>query len=59
MTAMPDVEPISDDEILLRRIPVSTGWYEPSRTPTLEWRALLAEQLCLWVRGPFFTEQAD
>jgi hypothetical protein len=36
MTAMPDVEPISNDEILFRRIPVSTGWYDPSRTPPLE-----------------------
>jgi hypothetical protein len=141
MTAMPDVEPISNDEILFRRIPVSTGWYDPSRTPplepeafrpnrndltgisfsrekyetvdraaqgrpgksyyvaafragdirasgmrvvssptpddpshaeiadltydsrkskqTMEWRALLAEQLCLWVRGPFLTEASD
>ena len=26
----PGEEPIADDEILLRRIPVSTGWYNPS-----------------------------
>ena len=31
-----DVPPISDDEILYRRISASTGWYDPSRTPSLE-----------------------
>ena len=36
MTEPPDVAPISDDEILYRRIPASTGWYDPSRTPVLE-----------------------
>lgn len=36
MTELPDVAPISDDEILYRRIPASTGWYDPSRTPALE-----------------------
>ncbi len=30
---MPDLdgtEPIADDELLYRRIPVSTGWFDPS-----------------------------
>ncbi len=36
MTELPDVALISDDEILYRRIPASTGWCDPSRTPVLE-----------------------
>ena len=30
------VEPIDDGEILYRRIPVSTGWYQPDKQPPLE-----------------------
>jgi hypothetical protein len=41
---MADVEPISDQEILFRRIPVSTGWYDPSRTPPLEPEAFRANR---------------
>jgi hypothetical protein len=36
MTQGPDVDPIADDEVLCRRIPASTGWYGPSRSPPLE-----------------------
>ncbi|MBC8872772.1 MAG: hypothetical protein H8E44_25345 [Planctomycetes bacterium] len=36
MTEPPGVEPIEDDEILFRRVPASTGWYDPSRMPPLE-----------------------
>lgn len=30
------IEPIDDGEILFRRIPVSTGWYQPDKQPPLE-----------------------
>ncbi len=30
------IEPIDDGEILHRRIPVSTGWYQPDKRPPLE-----------------------
>jgi hypothetical protein len=32
----PAVDPIADDEILFRRIPCSTGWYDAVRTSPLE-----------------------
>ena len=30
------IEPVDDGEILYRRIPVSTGWYQPDKQPPLE-----------------------
>ena len=36
MTELPGGEPVLDDELLYRRIPVSTKWYDLDRTPTLE-----------------------
>ena len=30
------VEPIDDDELLFRRVPVSAGWYRPDQAPALE-----------------------
>lgn len=36
MTTQPGSEPITDEEILYRRIPVSTNWYDPKKTPPLE-----------------------
>jgi hypothetical protein len=36
MTEPPGSEPVLDEELLYRRIPVSTGWYDANRTPPLE-----------------------
>ncbi len=36
MTELPGSEPVQDDEILYRRTPATTNWYDPSRTPPLE-----------------------
>jgi hypothetical protein len=36
MTELPGSEPVSDDELLYRRIPTSTGWYDANRVPPLE-----------------------
>ena len=36
MTELPGSDPILDDETLYRRIPASTHWYDPNRTPSLE-----------------------
>lgn len=36
MTGPESVEPIDDGEILYRRIPLSTGWYQPDKRPPLE-----------------------
>jgi hypothetical protein len=36
MAGLESVEPIDDGEILYRRIPVSTGWYQPDKQPPLE-----------------------
>ncbi|HUG70894.1 MAG TPA: hypothetical protein VMM76_24310 [Pirellulaceae bacterium] len=36
MTELPGSDPILDDETLYRRIPVSTNWYDPNRSPALE-----------------------
>jgi hypothetical protein len=36
MTELPGSDPILDDETLYRRIPESTNWYDPNRTPSLE-----------------------
>mgnify|MGYP007026272002 CR=1 FL=1 len=36
MTHPPGSEPVLDEEILYRRIPASTNWYDPDRTPPLE-----------------------
>ncbi len=44
MTELPNVDPIADDEILYRRIPASTGWYDASRTPPLEAEAFRPNQ---------------
>jgi hypothetical protein len=30
------VEPIDDDELLFRRVPVSAGWHHPDQKPVLE-----------------------
>jgi hypothetical protein len=30
------IGPIDDDEILYRRIPLSTGWFQPDKEPSLE-----------------------
>ena len=29
-------EPIADDELLYRRVPKSTGWYDPARSPLVD-----------------------
>ena len=36
MADFDSVEPILDDEVLYRRIPVSTGWYRPDKEPPLD-----------------------
>lgn len=36
MTELTGIEPVQDDELLYRRIPGSTNWYDPNRTPPLE-----------------------
>jgi hypothetical protein len=36
MADFASIEPIDDAEILYRRVPVSTGWYQPDRQPPLE-----------------------
>jgi hypothetical protein len=36
MAEFGSVEPILDDEILYRRIPVSTGWYQSDKEPPLD-----------------------
>jgi hypothetical protein len=36
MTEPPGSEPLLDDELLYRRIPASTSWYDPKRTPPLQ-----------------------
>ncbi len=36
MTELLGGEPVLDDELLYRRIPASTKWYDPDRTPLLE-----------------------
>ncbi len=36
MTELLGGEPVLNDELLYRRIPVSTNWYDPDRTPPLE-----------------------
>jgi hypothetical protein len=38
------VDPIADDEILFRRIPASTGWYDSARAPPLEPEAFRPNQ---------------
>ena len=36
MADLDAIEPIDDAEILYRRIPFSTGWYQPDKQPPLE-----------------------
>lgn len=36
MKGLPGGEPVLDEELLFRRIPVSTNWFDPNRTPPLE-----------------------
>ena len=39
MSLVGDTEPITDDELLYRRIPVSTRWYEPAISPRPQMKA--------------------
>ncbi len=61
-------DPIEDDELLYRRVPASTGWYDPAHAElpglnsesrkanqTLERQRILADKLSLRVEGPFET----
>ena len=36
MAEPPGTDAVGDEEILYRRVPSSTGWYDPRRTPPLE-----------------------
>lgn len=36
MTDLLGCEPVLDDELLYRRVPASTNWFDPDRTPPLE-----------------------
>jgi len=39
MVLSPGAEPVADDELLYRRVPVSTGWFNPQLAPPLSPKA--------------------